>query len=266
MKLAVIIPAAGASTRFSAGSDAEIKRSKLDEDLGGIPVLHRTVDLFVKRDDVHTVIVAGPYDAYDAFMLRHADKLGLLGCKVCRGGKTHRWETVKAALEHVPEDCTHVAVHDAARPAAPVEMIDRVFAAAQKYGAVIPGVDVPDTLKRVAAKDGDDGDIDPLDRILGDFGRSKTPPRVVTETVSRDGLVCVQTPQVFTLALIKKAYAQKDLSSTDDAGLVEKLGEAVHVVDGDPRNIKITRPVDLHTVRLIMNLKGPAERPVHKRF
>lgn len=266
MKLAVILPAAGASSRYSAASASEVKRSKLDEDLGGVPVLHRTVDLFVKRDDVHTVIVAGPYEGYDAFMLRHGDKLGILGCKVCKGGKEHRWQTVKAALAEVPEDCTHVAVHDAARPAAPMELIDRVFAAAQKYNAVIPGIDVPDTLKRVGLSEGDDGDIDPLDRILGEFGKSKAPARTVSGTVSREGLVCVQTPQIFTFDLLKRAYAQSDLSSTDDAGLVEKLGEQVHVVEGDPRNIKITRPIDLHTVRLILNLKGPAERPVHKRF
>jgi 2-C-methyl-D-erythritol 4-phosphate cytidylyltransferase len=76
----------------------------------------------------------------------------------------------------------------------------------------------------------------------------------------------VQTPQVFEIGLLKRAYAQADLSSTDDASLIEKLGETVHVVDGDPRNVKITRPIDLHLIRLILQLKESGGRPVHKRF
>ncbi len=266
MKLAVIIAAAGASTRYTAASGSDFPRSKLDEDLGGIPVLHRTVDLFVKRDDVDLVILAGPHDRYEEFVLRHGDKLGLLGVRLCRGGKDHRWETVRNALELVPEGFTHVAVHDAARPAAPVELIDRLFNAAAKHPAVIPGIDVPDTLKRVSAKAVQDRDVDPLDTILGDAGKSKQAVRAVEETVSRERLVLVQTPQVFEIGLLKRAYAQQDLSSTDDASLVERLGETVRVIEGDPRNIKITRPVDLHTVRLILNLKGPAGRDAHKRF
>lgn len=266
MKLAVIIAAAGISSRYKAASASEVARSKLDEDLGGIPVLHRTVDLFAKRDDVDLVIVAGPHDSWDEFLLRHGDKLGLLGVKVCRGGKDHRWETVRNALAEIPEGFTHVAVHDAARPAAPVEMIDRVFAAAANKNAVIPGLDVPDTLKRVAdAPEGDD-DLDPVARILGVSGSGKNKPRVVEATVSRERLVCVQTPQVFEMGLLKRAYAQKDLSSTDDASLIEKLGETVHVVEGDPRNVKITRPIDLQLVRLILQLKESGGRPTHKRF
>jgi 2-C-methyl-D-erythritol 4-phosphate cytidylyltransferase len=165
MNLAVIIPAAGFSTRYAEALKAEtatdLARSKLDEDLGGRPVLQRTVELFANHDAVQTIIVAGPNadaapEAWSEFKNRYADKLGLLGVKLCQGGRTHRYETVKAALALVPDDATHIAVHDAARPCTPPELLDRLFDASQKYPAVIPGVDVPDTLKRTTDRETDD--------------------------------------------------------------------------------------------------------------
>lgn len=235
----------------------------MDEDLGGRPVLQRSVELFATLDCVRTIIVAGPAEGYDEFVLTHGDKLGLLGVKVCRGGKTHRWETVKAALELVPSDATHVAVHDGARPITPPELIERVLAAAEKHVAVIPAIDVPDTIKKASAPT-ESKEIDPFDAILGVGAKASF--RTVQGTVPRDGLVLVQTPQVFEVGLLKRAYAQADLSSTDDAGLIERLGESVVIVEGDPRNLKITKPADLHMVRLLGGFKGPAERAAHKRF
>lgn len=272
MKVAVIIPAAGASRRYSEESvlGGQGGRSKLDEDLGGRPVLHRTVELFTKRDEVSLIIVAGPADpeAMAAFRLRHADKLGLLGVKLCVGGKDHRYETVRNALAEIPQDAgiTHVAVHDAARPCASERLLDRVFEAAAKFPAVIPAVDVADTLKRVDPTPIKDAEADPLAAILGTAGKAASRIRAVEGTVDRSNLVAVQTPQVFEVSLLRRAYAQADLSSTDDAQLVERLGERVVVVDGEATNIKITRPADLHLVRQILGVKGPEERPVHKRF
>lgn len=262
MKLAVIIPAAGASTRYGQGV------SKLDEDLAGRPVLQRTVELFCKRDDVAAIVVAGPAadEPWEQFRQRHADKLGLLGVAICRGGATHRWETVRNALGAVPADCTHIAVHDAARPCTPVELIDRVFEAARKHKAVIPAVEVGDTLKRVSANAVVDKDVDPLDAILGGAGKQNSTLRTVEATVERDRLVAVQTPQVFDATLLRKAYAQKDLSSTDDAGLVERLGEKVVVVEGDARNIKITRPADIGVAMAVMGLRAASGRPTHLKF
>ena len=103
MNVAVIIPAAGSSERYKQAARAEgqdTPRSKLDEDLGGRPVLHRTVELFTSRDEVSTIIVAGPADEseMDAFRARHADKLAVLGVTLVPGGATHRSESVRAAL------------------------------------------------------------------------------------------------------------------------------------------------------------------------
>lgn len=264
MRLAVIIPAAGSSARFNADPVLG-PRSKLDEDLGGRTVLQRSVELFNTRPETECVIVAGPADpaAMEAFKLRHADTLGLLGARLVTGGKSFRWETVRAALAAVPAGATHIAVHDAARPACPVDLIDRVLDAAQRHPAVIPGLEVDSTVKRLGAEVADPH-ADPLAGILG---ISEQPAlRAVGETVDRAGLVLVQTPQVFERGLLERAYAQADLDSTDDAGLVERLGERVVVVPGDPRNIKITRPGDVEMIRRVMNYKGSDAKPAHLRF
>ena len=272
MNVSVIIAAAGASRRYSEAAvreqGVEHGRSKLDEDLGGRPVLQRTIELFNQRPEVGTIIVAGPAEpeAMEEFKLRYADKLAMLGCKLCTGGKTHRWESVKNALALVPANCTHVAVHDGARPCTPVEVIDRVMGAAEKYSAVIPAIDVPDTLKRVSAEAIKEDKVDPLAAILGD-GTPKPPgPRVVEGTIDRARVVAVQTPQVFARALLMRAYEQKDLTGTDDAQLVERLGERVVVVPGDARNIKITLPNDVVLARAILGTRPPSEKPAHLRF
>jgi len=268
MNVCVIVCAGGGSTRFG--------RNKLDEDLGGRPVLQRAVEAFTKHPRIDSIVVAGPKNDYEAFTERHGDKLGLMGCVVCPGGETHRWETVKAALEHVPEGTTHIAVHDGARCLTGSELIDRVLDAALaqiegggRRGAVVPGIEVTDTLKRVGDEVGV-AEEDPLDAILGDAGKPRLGSRLVEETVDRKGLVSVQTPQMFEADLLRRAYAQDDLSSTDDAGLVERLGEAVHVVEGDPLNIKLTTPADLRLARAILGMSGGlgegSSRATHKRF
>jgi 2-C-methyl-D-erythritol 4-phosphate cytidylyltransferase len=267
MKLAVIIPAAGSSRRYNADADTAAlnPRSKLDEDLGGRPVLQRTVELFTNLPQTAVVIVAGPADpqAMAAFKDRYADKLGLLGVKLCAGGETHRYQTVRNALALVPEGCTHVAVHDAARPACPPELIERLLDAAEKFPAVIPGLPVPDTLKRAPASVADPSP-DPLAAILG-----AAPERrfaVVQATVDRAAVFAVQTPQIFRRDLLARAYAQANLDSTDDAQLIERLGEQVVIVPGDARNIKITHAADLPLVRAILGTRPPEQRPAHMRF
>ncbi len=271
MKITVIIPAAGMSTRFHASNDGadplNTGRSKLDEDLGGKTVLQRTIELFNTRPEVHQLIVAGPHDPaqMESFKLRHGDRLNLLGAELVQGGKDFRWQSVQAALDAVSSDATHIAIHDAARPAAPADLIDRVFDAAARFEAVIPVVPVSDTLKRVSRDPIDDkSESDPLAAILG-AGESN-PMHEVVGGVDREDLVHVQTPQVFERELIFQAYAQDDLSSTDDAGLIERLGKQVVTVRGDERNMKLTRSGDLPILRAIMNVQSKSSRASHKRF
>ena len=157
-----------------------------------------------------------------------------------------------------------VAVHDAARPAASQILIDRIFSAAQHHNAVIPAVPVRDTIKRVSADPIEDAHHDPLDAILG--AEEKDPSFEVERSVDRDRLVAVQTPQVFERSLFERAYAQDDLTSTDDAGLVERLGERVITVMGEETNLKLTRQEDLPILRAVMNLTEEKNRAAHKRF
>ncbi|MFM7808670.1 MAG: 2-C-methyl-D-erythritol 4-phosphate cytidylyltransferase [Planctomycetota bacterium] len=261
IRVSVIIPAAGSSRRY--GMD------KLGQDLGGRALLLRTVELFTKRDEVRSIIVAGPPDDLDAFRDRFGAQLGFHGVQIVAGGRVERWETVKNALAAVPDDATHVAVHDAARPGASDELIGRVFEAAQVHAAVIPGLAVADTLKRVSEETVRAEAEDAVaDLILGESADAATSKgRFVQATIDRTNMVGVQTPQVFEIGLLRRAYAQADLSgATDDAGLVERLGEKVLVVDGEFRNLKVTVPADLSLMRTMLGLKAPDSRPVHKRF
>ena len=247
-RFGVIIPAAGRSRRFGIGD-------KLSQDVGGRPMLLRTVELFTRRDDVAAIVVAAPPEELDEFRTRFGTQLGFHGAKVVAGGTIERWETVRNALAAIPEDCTHVAVHDAARPAASEELLQRVFDAARVHDAVIPGDPVTSTLKRVSEETVDAEQEDAVaDAILGSFAdTTRIKGRRVTGTVPREHLVAVQTPQVFRAELLRRAYAQGGLEgATDDAMLVERLGAEVIVVDGDPRNVKVTTPADLALVRALL--------------
>ena len=249
MKLAVIIPAAGNSTRFGHGD-------KLSQDLGGRRLLLRAVEAFVKRDETTSLVVAAPPDDMSGFKDRFGPQLNFHGATIVEGGRTERWESVRNALAVIPEDTTHVAVHDAARPLVSQELLTRILDAARVHSAVIPGVAISSTMKRL----GDETvkatmDAGIADAILGTPDSDTGVPlaRTVLETVPREGVVAIQTPQVFEKALFERAYAQSDLAgATDDAMLVEKLGEPVVVVEGDPCNIKVTTQQDLDLVRRLV--------------
>jgi 2-C-methyl-D-erythritol 4-phosphate cytidylyltransferase len=259
--IGLIVAAAGTSTRFGA--------DKLGQDLGGRPLLLRSVELFTKRDEVRSIVVAAPPERLQEFRDRFGAQLSFHGATIVAGGTIDRWETIRNALQAVPADVTHIAVHDAARPAASEALIARVFDAARRHPAVIPGLSVADTLKRVDEQAVEAEPEDAVaDLILGEHAdASKAKGRFVQSTVDRRHLVAVQTPQVFRADLLRRAYAQKDLSQvTDDASLVERLGEKVLVVEGEFRNLKVTVPDDLKSIRLLMGIEAPEGRAVHKRF
>ncbi|MEE2972068.1 MAG: 2-C-methyl-D-erythritol 4-phosphate cytidylyltransferase [Planctomycetota bacterium] len=278
MRIAVIIPAAGVGHRFGSGD-------KLAADFGGRPVLLRSVEPFTKREEVDAVVVAGPPDDLDSFRDRYGAQLGFLGGTIVEGGRQERWETVQRALDAVPEGCTHVAIHDGARPLVDEETIGRVFEAGRSHEAVVPGIPVRDTLKRCGDEMFEAAERDAtVDAILG-LGEEEPSSllaelddvapapghqvagRRVESTVDRSGIWQVQTPQLFEIQLLRRAYAQGDPGgATDDAMLVEQLGEPVVMVEGDPRNLKITSPVDLEIARALAGLRRDDGRPVHKRF
>ncbi len=259
-RVAVIIAAAGQGTRF--GSD------KLAQDLGGRPLLLRTVELFTKRDEVGAIIVAAPPETLDDFRTRYGAQLGFHGVTIVAGGRTERWESVRNALAAVPQECTHIAVHDAARPAVSDALLSRLFDAAQVADAVIPGVAVSSTLKRISEESFQATPDDAVaDAILGDAGKEGVRGHRVEATLARARVMAIQTPQIFAGALLRRAYTQENLAgATDDAMLVEQLGEPVLVIEGEARNMKVTTPADLTILRSILGVRAAEDRPAHKRF
>lgn len=231
-RFAVILPAAGRSTRFGG------PRKKPYLSLGDRPVFLRALDLFVNRPDVAQVLLVVAADDLDGLRDSHGGILSFMGVALVAGG-VERFESVANALALLSDGVTHVAVHDAVRPLATPGLIDAVFAECVEHGAALPGVPVADTLKRVDAA-----------------GR-------VTETVPRAGLWAAQTPQCSRRDWLEAAYAARAAlgnAITDDAQLVEAAGHPVRVVPGLATNFKITTPADLALAEAILR-PAPPEPP-----
>ncbi len=246
MSVTAIVPAAGSSTRF--GGD------KLARDLGGRPLLVRTVEALSRRAEVQQIIVAGPPDAFEDFAARFGPVLGFHGAQLVPGGRVDRWETVSLALAHVNDEATHVAVHDAARPCVGDALLDRLFEAAATLDAVVPCVEVTSTIKEVdlaSAADVAEGDA-LVDAILGGETAPVLEAVPVTGTVPRERLRLAQTPQVFAREVLTAAYACGADGTTDDASVVQRAGHVVYAVPGDPLNIKVTHAGDLPLASAIL--------------
>jgi 2-C-methyl-D-erythritol 4-phosphate cytidylyltransferase len=219
----VILPAAGKSSRYR---DQHYKKPFAP--LDGRPVWMHAADRFANRKDVcQTLLVIAPEDR-EHFTEKFGGNAALLGIELVEGG-AERYDSVARALERVKPEADFIAVHDAARPCIVDEWIDAVFAAAVKTGAAILAAPVTGTLKRSA----------------GD--------QTVAETVARDNLWEAQTPQVFRRQLLTDAYARRgNAKATDDAQLVERLGQKVTIVAGSPMNIKITTREDLRIASALL--------------
>ena len=226
--VAAIICAAGPGTRFGG------KKKKQFTDVGGRAVFLRSVELFADRKEVKQVLLAIASDDEELVDVKWGPNLKFFGVKVFFGGE-QRFDTVNNGLRLVNDDVDLVAVHDACRCCVTEKMIDKVIAAAEKTGAAIPACPVTATIKQ--AKD---------DTII--------------KTVDRSDLFEAQTPQVFDAKLLKRAYANlKNLEKntiSDDAQLVEALGEKVTIVETDSSNIKITRGSDIPIAEAIIRSRA----------
>lgn len=212
----VILLAAGKSSRFK---DQHYKKPFVP--LADRAVWLHSAEKFLNRDDVKQVIVAISPEDRESFHGKFGANVAILGIEVVEGGE-QRSDSVRLALEKVRDDVEYIAVHDAARPCIAQEWIDSVFAETEKCGAAILATPVSSTLKRV--KSGN----------------------VIEETVPREQIWEAQTPQVFRRELLIEAYAKHGHeSATDDAELVQRLGQSVKVVPGSPVNLKITTKEDL---------------------
>jgi len=260
MKIAVIIPAGGHSSRYG-------EKDKLAEDLGGRPLLMRTVEFFTKREDVTQIIVVGPTDTFEQFNDRFGPSLSFHGVFIEEGGSS-RSISVQNGLAAVQEGIDRIAVHDAARPAITNMLFNNLLLASRELDAVAAAMRITGTIKQTSGSKrsiGDDDDI--ANAIFGDSGKSTVDAFQVEQTIDRTGLWELQTPQIFTPTLLKRAYEQKEWAdATDDAQLVEQLGEVVHLVEGESRNIKVTTKSDLSLVKAILGVKDAPQRAPHKRF
>ena len=214
-RVAVVIPAAGVGRRMGGAPAAPRKQFRT---LGGAPVLVRTLEVFERPPAAHALVVAGPVgEAEELSAELRAYGLTKLHA-VVEGGAT-RQESVGRGLDALPADAEIVLVHDAVRPFLPADRLRAVIGAAREHGAAALALPMADTVRR-----GED--------LFG-------------ETVPREGLWRMQTPQAFHLDLLREAHARfGDVSGTDEVELVQRLGRAVRVVEGSALTFKITTPAD----------------------
>ena len=216
MSVWAVIAAAGSGERLGAD------RPKAFARLGELPLLAESVSRLDASDWIEGIVVAAPAGWEEPAILL-AEEVGAGKVSSCVTGGATRTESVRAAVADVPAEATLVVVHDAARPLVTEDVLERVVLALNEgWDGVVPGLPVADTVKRV--RNG-----------------------AVVETIARDELFAIQTPQAFSAEVLREA-----LSGSEDAGdcsaLVEARGYRVGVVEGDPRLRKITSQADLELV------------------
>lgn len=225
---ACVIPAGGSGSRFGG----ELPKQFLP--LGGISILRRSTLAAAASPEIGAIVIAAPADAVARARSEVAGIEKVIA--VVAGGAT-RVESVGNALAALGVEPEVILVHDAARPLARAALFSEAIASARAAGGAIVAVRVDDTVKRVSA----DG--------------------VVRETVPREALWRIQTPQAFRTELLRRAHAEarkQGWDATDDAALVERVGGEVRVVEGDAMNFKITTREDLALAeRLLAGASAP---------
>ena len=221
MKKHIIIVAGGKGLRM--GGDIP----KQFVPIGGKPVLMRTLEAFYTYDPAMQLILVLPV-SQQAYWKELCETYSFtLPHIVADGGET-RFHSVKNGLAKVEGD-GWVGVHDGVRPFVSTEVIARCYEQVREKQAVIPVVDVVETLRRLTG--------------------------AVSETVPRSAYKLVQTPQVFDFNLLRRAYQQPYTDAfTDDASVVEALGEQVYLVEGNRENIKLTTPSDLKMAEFLCSI------------
>ena len=224
MKTLAIIVAGGSGTRFGA----QLPKQFLE--LKGRPILMHTIEAFGHCGDCSfDIVVTLPADQMDLWQ-QLCHKYGFdLPHRVVPGGET-RWHSVKNALDSIQDinDVDIIAVHDGVRPLVTVELIGRTIETARRDGAAIPVVTLNDSVRQVKGE--------------------------ISHALDRSTLRAVQTPQAFDARLLHDAYSLPyQPTFTDDASVVECAGHLVTLVEGDPHNMKITRPMDLALAEYLLN-------------
>lgn len=225
--LGIVIPAAGQGKRMRAG------RNKQFLMLSGQPILVHTVRLFQVSSHVSEIVIVGAEN--DLALIKELvdhyrlDKV----VSICKGG-TQRQDSVRSGVLALSPTIQRVVVHDGARPLLTLQDFHRFLQEAEGFPAAIMGIEVKDTIKQV-----------------DDTGR-------VTNTLPREQLRAVQTPQIFERKKLEEAHfraADAGYYGTDDASLLEWLGYSVQVIEGSQENIKVTTPEDLWLAERILAMR-----------
>lgn len=193
--------------------------------LNGQAILAYTIKAFDDCDAIDHIYIAIPKDDHTYCQNEIINTMELRTPVVLVDGGVRRQDSVCNGLKALVSTEGLVLIHDGVRPLVSLDLIKACIEGGQRHGACVPALPVHDTLKRVNAR----GHIE--------------------ETIPRDGLYLAQTPQAFHVALIIKAHAEAQKHgwvATDDASLVEMLGEKVHIIPGTQENIKVTTPPDLN--------------------
>jgi 2-C-methyl-D-erythritol 4-phosphate cytidylyltransferase len=209
-----VLVAAGRGERLG------LDRPKAFAPLKGRPLLAESLERLEASEWVDGIVIVAP-EGWEEPAILLAEELGCGKVAACVAGGHTRGDSVSLGVAEVPEEALILLVHDAARPVLPEAVIERVLAPlSEDWDGAVPALGVSDTVKQVENE------------------------RVV-ETLSRDGLVAVQTPQAFVASVLREAL-QGDLATASDcASLVEARGGRVKVVTGDPRLMKVTVAEDL---------------------
>jgi 2-C-methyl-D-erythritol 4-phosphate cytidylyltransferase len=216
-----VLAAAGSGDRLGAD------RPKAFVRLGDRPLLGESLERLDASVWIDAIVVAAP-PGWEEPAILLAEELGCGKVSACVAGGATRADSVRRALAEVPGDAAVVLVHDAARPLLEDSVVERVVTALNEgWDGAVPALPVADTVKRV------DGD------------------RVV-ETLRRDELRAVQTPQAFVAQVLRDACEGDVAEASDCASLVEARGGRVKVVDGDPRLLKVTDAADLDRVAALL--------------
>lgn len=191
------------------------------------PILMHTLEAFANHAPEIKIIIALPQIYIQHWMDICEDFTFTIPHSVVAGGSS-RAESVKHALDGIIENEALVAIHDGVRPFVSKETIETGFLLAAQYGAAIPVIEINDSVRML-----DNG---------------------LNRPIERDILRSIQTPQCFLLSLLREAYKRSSFEIfTDDATLVEKLGQSIHLFDGNKENIKITTHFDLLVAEAIIS-------------
>jgi len=219
MHVTAVIAAGGRGVRFGSGLLKQLQK------VGGRTILERSVRAFATHPAIDEVIVAVPREFVDDPPI----DFDLPGAKPVRlvAGGARRQDSVANGVRQASATSDLIVIHDAARPFVSPELISRTIEAASAHGAALAATASRDTVKRV--------------------GRSNGSAHHVVETLPREAIYLAQTPQAFRRDVLDRALraAAATAEFTDEASLVERLGERVQIVEGDASNIKITTPEDL---------------------